>query len=125
MRAKFKCTESSFISLLKTLYILDENNQMADKFRLVRIKNKLEDPANNIMINFMFMNKVVCELQLSIQDSKGKEKNYYMFSHFIYELTRGNFGIISECAIMISQLDPMVSSCSELYYEEKTVDAKK
>ena len=43
----------------------------------------------------MFMNKVACELQLSIQESKGKEKNYYTFSHFIYELTRGNFGIIS------------------------------
>ena len=62
------------------------------------------------MISFMFMNKVVCELQLSIQESKGKEMNYYMFSHFIYELTRGNFGIISECAIMISHLDPMVNS---------------
>ena len=72
----------------------------------------------------MFMNKVVCELQLSIQESKGKEKNYYTFSHFIYELTRGNFGIISQCAIMISQLDPMISSCDKLYYEEKNKTGK-
>jgi hypothetical protein len=46
---------------------------------------------------------------LSIQEAKGKEKNYYNFSHFIYELTRGKFGAIAECAIMISQLDPMIA----------------
>ena len=71
------------------------------------------------MVNYMFMGKVVCELQLSIQESKGKEKNYYTFSHFIYELTRGSFGILSECAIMISQLDPIVSSSDEIYFQEK------
>ena len=53
------------------------------------------DKCNNIIINYLFMGKVQCELQLSIQESKGKEKNYYSFSHFIYELTRGKFGIIS------------------------------
>ena len=30
------------------------------------------------MINYLFMGKVQCELQLSIQESKGKEKNYYI-----------------------------------------------
>jgi len=68
---------------------------MKGKFKLVRIKNKLEDSANNIMVNYLFMGKVQCELQLSIQESKGKEKNYYIFSHFIYELIRGKLGIIS------------------------------
>ena len=77
------------------MYLLDENSSMKDKFKLVRIKNKLNEPANNIIINYLFMGKVLCELQLSIQESKGKEKNYYSFSHFIYELTRGKFGVIS------------------------------
>ena len=77
------------------MYLLDENSSMKDKFKLVRIKNKLDEPANNIIINYLFMGKVLCELQLSIQESKGKEKNYYSFSHFIYELTRGKFGVIS------------------------------
>ena len=31
-----------------------------DQFKLVRIKNKLDDPANNIMINYLFMGKVQC-----------------------------------------------------------------
>ena len=57
---------------------------MHNKFKLVRIKNKLDQPANNIIINYLFMGKVQCELQLSIQDIKGKEKKYFSFSHFIY-----------------------------------------
>lgn len=68
---------------------------MRKKFKLVRIKNKLDDPANNIIINYLFMGKVQCELQMSIQEPKGKEKNYYIFSHFVYELTRGKFGTIA------------------------------
>lgn len=68
------------------------------------------------MVNYMFMGNVVCELQLSIQEVKGKEKNYEIFNHFIYELIRGNFGVISECAIIVSQLDPMVNSCNKIYY---------
>lgn len=67
----------------------------------------------------MFMGKVQCELQLSIQESKGKEKNYYTFSHFIYEITRGKFGIIAELAIMISQLDPMITASHGDYYTER------
>lgn len=89
---------------------------MKGKFKLVRIKNKLDDPANNIIINYLFMGRVQCELQLSIQEPKGKQKNYYIFSHFVYELTRGRFGTIAECAIMISQLDPMVIASKGTYY---------
>ena len=40
---------------------------MQSKFKLVRVKNKLDDPANNIIINYLFMGKLTCELQLSIQ----------------------------------------------------------
>lgn len=100
------------------MYLLENDDVMKGKFRLVRIKNKLDTPANNIIINYMFMGKVQCELQLSTQDSKGKEKNNFTFSHFIYELTRGKFGPIAECASMISQLDPMIVACKHSYYQE-------
>ena len=65
------------------MYMLDNSEEMRGKFKLVRIKNKLDESANNIMINYLFMDQVVCELQLSIQESKGKEKNYHTFSHFV------------------------------------------
>ena len=84
MRSKYQCSESTFISLLKTVYTLDNCENMEGKFKLVRIKNKLDESANNIMINYLFMGKVQCELQLSIQEVKGKEKNYNFFSHFVY-----------------------------------------
>ena len=67
MRSKLQCSEASFINVLKTMYLLDNSDLMKGKFKLVRIKNKLDNPANNIMINYLFMGKVQCELQLSIQ----------------------------------------------------------
>ena len=119
MRSKYQCSESTFVSLLKTVYTLDNCENMEGKFKLVRIKNKLDESANKIMINYLFMGKVQCSLQLSIQEVKGKEKNYNFFSHFVYELTRGRFGSIAECAIMISQLDPLINACKKPCYEEK------
>ena len=60
MRSKLQCSEASFISLIRTMYLLDSEEGMRDKFRLVRIKNKLDTPASNIIINYMFMGKVQC-----------------------------------------------------------------
>jgi hypothetical protein len=92
---------------------------MKGKFKLVRIKNKLDTPSNNIMINYLFMGKIQCELQLSIQEPKGKEKRYYNFNHFVYELTRGRFGSLAECAIMTNQLDPLLNVSIGSIYAEK------
>lgn len=60
MRSKLQCSESSFISILKTMYLLDNSEEMRGKFKLVRIKNKLDESANNVMINYLFMDKVIC-----------------------------------------------------------------
>lgn len=57
MRSKLQCTERGFISLLKTMYLLDNSDSMRDKFKLVRIKNKLDEPANNIIVNYLFMER--------------------------------------------------------------------
>jgi hypothetical protein len=108
---------------LKTLYILDEtDNQENQKplFELVRIKNKLDSRDNNILVNYLFMGRVQCELQMSMQQIRGKELNYYRFAHFLYEMSRGKFGVLAECATIISQYDPIISSGSfEHYYEPK------
>jgi hypothetical protein len=119
LRSKLKCSEKSFITILNTMYLLDNSKEMKGKFKLVRIKNKLEEPANNIMVNYLFMGKVQCELQLSTQQPKGKEKHLFTISHFIYELVRGKLGSIAECATMLSQLDPMITACSHPIYREK------
>jgi hypothetical protein len=52
--------------------------------------------------------------------------NYYSFSHFLYELTRGKFGILAECATIICQNDPIISSSPcHIYYEPKQMAGKK
>lgn len=40
--------------------MMDDSDSMEGKFKLVRIKNKLDDPSNNIMINYLFMGKIQC-----------------------------------------------------------------
>lgn len=118
LRSKFQCSETTFINVLNTLYLLDKNRLMENRFKLVRIKNKLNQKDNNILINYLFLGKVQCELQLSIQDLDKKDKNYYAFCHFLYELTRGKFGVITECATIVSQHDPVVNG-SDSYYRPK------
>ena len=99
------------MNLLNALNILDEPKEMEGKFKLVRIKNKLSMNDNNILINYMFLGKVQCELQLSVHEMEKKDKIYHSFRHFLYELTRGRFGVLSEIAIIIAHYDPLVSAC--------------
>jgi hypothetical protein len=94
---------------------------MEGKFKLVRIKNKLGQKDNNILLNYMFMGKVQCELQLSVQDMAKKDKNYYAFSHFLYELTRGNFGVLTECASIVCQHDPIINSSTKSTISRKKI----
>jgi hypothetical protein len=96
MRARMHVNEASCIRVLHTLYLLDEaESKEAPFFKLVRVKNKLDKKDNNVLINFLFRGKLQCELQLSSQKVEGKEQKYYAFSHFLYELSRGSFGILS------------------------------
>ena len=60
MRSKFCCSESGFINLMNIMYNLNEDPSVKKNFNLVRIKNKLNEPANNIMINYLFMGKLQC-----------------------------------------------------------------
>jgi hypothetical protein len=62
---------------MNSLSLLDSSKEMEGKFKLVRIKNKLNMKDNNVLINYMFMGKVQSELQLSVQKMGDKEKHYY------------------------------------------------
>lgn len=42
------------------MYLLDSSENMQGKFKLVRIKSKLDQAANNIIINYLFMGKIQC-----------------------------------------------------------------
>ena len=49
------------------MYLLDDCSELKGKFKLVRIKNRLDEHANDVMINYLFDGKVQCEMQVSIQ----------------------------------------------------------
>jgi hypothetical protein len=89
---------------------LDKDKHLENSFKLVRFRNKLNQRDQNVLINFMFMGKVLCELQLSIQKTVSKDKNYYELCHFLYELTRGKFGVLTELATVVCQHDPIINS---------------
>ena len=108
LRAKYSCHQYEFVSILNLLYTIEQKNS---KFlKIIKIKNRMFQKDNDILINLFFKSKVICELQLSIfKQQKKKERLYGDFNHFIYELKRSNFGIISEISNIIAQHDPIVN----------------
>jgi hypothetical protein len=48
------------------------DKEFSKKVNITRIKNKLDEKDNNIIINYLFMEKVECELQLSTQSPSKK-----------------------------------------------------
>jgi DNA polymerase elongation subunit (family B) len=78
--------------------------------RIVKIKNRMFQKDNDILINLFFRNRVICELQLSVHKEENKKERLYSdFNHFIYELKRSEFGIIAEFASIVAQHDPIVN----------------
>ena len=64
-------------------------------FKIVRIKDRLEMGTRDIMINILFMKKVLCEVQLAVTDEiDEKQKMFDGFNHYLYELRRSNLGPI-------------------------------
>jgi hypothetical protein len=76
----------------------------------VKIKNRLEDKSNDILINLFFKERILCEIQLGIfKEVNDKEKLYSEFNHFLYELIRSEFGVLSALGNVVAQYDPIVS----------------
>ena len=67
--------------------------------KCIRIKNRLDQKDNDILLNIFFANKIICEIQLSFDraiDLEGaqKKKYYTSFNHFLYEIRRSLLGPI-------------------------------
>ena len=108
LRARYICLEHEFINVLAFLYKIEEMNPLF--LKIVKIKNRLDDNNNDILINFFFKNTITCELQLAIfKETNKKEKLYSQFNHFLYELKRSSFGVISALSNVIAQHDPIVN----------------
>ena len=63
--------------------------------KIVKIKNKLDTETRNILINLMYRQKLLVEIQLGIDDKKSKFLECSNeFNHFVYELQRAKFGVL-------------------------------
>ena len=73
-------------------------------FKIVRVKNKLDMPTKDILINVLFRSCLVIEIQLAVKSEKTPfSSDLSRFHHFIYELQRADFGPISEmCSIWMN-----------------------
>jgi len=104
MRCKLSSKEQEVIRIYNELIHMSRSKELSRKFKIVRIKNRLKDSTNDILINVRFNEEILCEIQLAIKSHASdfiKKSN--AFHHYIYELERSQFGPITElCSIWMS-----------------------
>ena len=85
--------------------------------RIIKVKNKLKTETKNILINLMYREKMVVEIQLGINSDKS---NFIQCSnhmnYLIYEVQRAKFGPLTELCNIWANSD---SSRTE-FYEKKS-----
>lgn len=82
--------------------------------KIIRIKNRLQQQSNDLLINLFFANKVECQLQLSVDNHyHNLDKSVSSFNHYVYQIIRAELGPISELSIIIAQYDSLVNIFSK------------
>jgi hypothetical protein len=75
--------------------------------KIIRVKNRLKLGTNDILINVLFYDRYLCEVQLAVKSTTSKFiKCSNMFSHYVYELGRTLFGPLTELSSVWMSLDP-------------------
>ena len=99
---------------MRELKHLSETNP--EKLKIIRVKNRLRQGTNDILINIEFNNAVICEIQLEvISKSKSKfARCSNAFSHYIYEMKRSIFGPITELCNIWRNCEPRAASYEAL-----------
>ena len=95
LRSRCYSKEKEIIGLYHEL--LRINYHRPDLFKIVTVRNRLSGVTKDILVNILYRNKIVIEMQLGIKTDKSRfiECSDKM-NHFIYELQRGIFGPLVE-----------------------------
>lgn len=72
----------------------------------MRVKNRLNGPNKDILINIFYMQKIMVEIQLAIKEESPFLICSDKFSHFIYELTRSSLGPLAELCFVRNKFSP-------------------
>lgn len=104
MRCKIGSQEKEILKLFKHLADVSEKNPQV--FKIIRIKNRLKEGTNDILMNVRYKNVFICEAQLAVNsDHSNFIKCSNKYNHFIYEVKRSIFGPISELCSIWRSLD--------------------
>jgi hypothetical protein len=73
--------------------------------KILRVKNKLHEGNKDILINLLYKDSMIVEMQLAIKTQKTKfSECANKFNHYLYEMKRAKFGPLMEmCSIWCSQ----------------------
>lgn len=104
MRCKIGSQEKEILKLYQNMN--ESSVKQPANFKIIRIKNRLREGTNDILMNIKFKNVFLCEVQLAINsDHSNFIKCSNKYNHFIYEVKRSIFGPISEFCSIWKSLD--------------------
>ena len=119
MRCKCHSKEREILRIYQEMDRISDSDKQ-NIFKIYRVKNRLKTGSNDILINVLFKEKYLCEVQLGVNASTSKWiKCSNKFNHYIYELGRSLFGPLTElCSVWMSQ-DPRADCYKAIIKKEK------
>ena len=95
LRCKCSSKELEAMSLFSELERIDHFHP--EVLRIVRVKNRLHRGTKDILVNLVYRDTMLIEMQIAINSSKSNFIDCSdKFNHYIYELQRSKFGPLAE-----------------------------
>ena len=96
MRASISGKKTQILEVFQNL----KDAESRDEVSLIRVKNRLNTPLNDVLINFKLKDSfIICQLQLILveftQDGEEKLKIMEDLNHTLYQLERSPYGSLS------------------------------
>lgn len=115
LRCRIFSKQTEIKAIYEQLEFISKNQP--EKLRIIRVKNRLKLGTNDVLINVRFNNSITAEIQLKVKAQKEQtefSKCSFKFSHFLYEMSRSQFGPISEMCSIWTNLDRRSKTYQEL-----------
>lgn len=105
MRCKCSSKEREILHIYKELERISKIHP--ETLKIIRVKNRLKLGTNDILINILYKDKFLCEIQLAVKSAQSKFISCSnSWNHYIYELGRTIFGPITELSSVWMSIDP-------------------
>ena len=122
MRCKCSSKEREILKIFQE--IQRRSDAQPKEIKIIRVKNRLKMGTRDILINILYKDRFLCEIQLGVKSSTSKFiQNSNMFSHYIYELGRSLFGPVTELCSIWNNEDPRMVEYLNIIKNEARVTA--